>query len=53
MLTQLGRKADLAVARGTDAVHGAAHATVRHLRRIAGAVSTALGDVAREATHLV
>jgi hypothetical protein len=53
MLTELGRKGDVALTRGTDAAHEAVHATVLHLRRIVGAVSVALGRVTREAQDLV
>jgi hypothetical protein len=53
MLTELGRRVDVALTRGTDAAHEAVHATVVHLRRIVGAVSVALGRVTREAQDLV
>jgi hypothetical protein len=53
MLTELGRRGDVALTRGTDAAHEAVHATVLHLRRIVGAVSVALGRVTREAQDLV
>jgi hypothetical protein len=53
MFAEWGRKADAALARGTDAFHEAVHATVLHLRRIVGAVSVALGRVQREAKDLV
>ena len=41
MLAELGRRADAALRRGTDAVGEAVHATVLHARRIVGAVSVA------------
>ena len=53
MLTELGRRGDVALTRGADAAHEAAHATVLHLRRVVGAVSVALGRVTREAQDLV
>ena len=53
MLTELGRRGDVALTRGADAAHEAVHATVLHLRRIVGAVSVALGRVTREAQDLV
>jgi hypothetical protein len=53
MFAEWGRTADAALARGADAAHEALHATVLHLRRIAGAVSVALGRVKREAHDLV
>jgi hypothetical protein len=53
MLTELGRRADSALTRGTDAAHEAVRATALHLRRIVGAVSLALGRVTREAQDLV
>lgn len=52
MLGELGRKADAALRRGTDAVGEAAHATVVHLRRIAGAVTVAATRVTRETKDL-
>lgn len=52
MLAELGRRADAALTRGTDAAHEAAHATVVHLRRIAGAVSVALTRVTKETRDL-
>ena len=52
MLAELGRRADAALTRGTDAVHEAAHATVVHLRRITGAVSVALTRVTKETRDL-
>jgi hypothetical protein len=38
--------------RGSDAVHEAVHATVLHVRRIAGAVSVAVARVRRETQDL-
>ncbi|WP_123024244.1 hypothetical protein [Mycolicibacterium stellerae] len=52
MLAELGRRADAALTRGTDAAHEAAHATVLHLRRIVGAVSVALTRVTKETRDL-
>ncbi len=52
MLAALGRRADAAVARGTDAAREAAHSTVVHLRRIVGAVSVALTRVTNETRDL-
>lgn len=52
MLAELGRRADATLTRGTDAAHEAAHATVVHLRRIAGAVSVALTRVTKETRDL-
>jgi hypothetical protein len=53
MLAELGCRADAALTRGTDAAHEAVHATVVHLRRIAGSVSVALTRVTRETQDLV
>ncbi|RDH79676.1 hypothetical protein DVS77_05565 [Mycolicibacterium moriokaense] len=53
MFAELGRKADAAVTRGTDAAHEAVHATALHVRRIGGAVSVALRKVTGEARDLV
>jgi hypothetical protein len=53
MLAEIGRRADFALTRATDVVHGRAHATVLHLRRIVGAVSVAVVRVKREAEDLV
>jgi hypothetical protein len=53
MLTELGRRGDVALTRGVDAAHDAVHATVLHLRRIVGAVTVALGRVTRETQDLV
>lgn len=53
MLAELGRRADLALTRGTGAAHEAAHVTVLHLRRIVGALSQAVLRVKREAEDLV
>jgi len=52
MLGDIGRTADVALARGTDTAHEAVHATVVHLRRIVGAISGAAARVAREAQNL-
>jgi hypothetical protein len=52
MLAELGRSADAALKRGTDAVGEAVHATVVHVRRIVGAVSTAAARVKRETQDL-
>ena len=52
MLGELGRRADAALTRGTDAAHEAGHATVVHLRRIVGAVSVALTRVTKETRDL-
>jgi hypothetical protein len=52
MLAELGRRADAALTRGSDAVHEAVHATVLHVRRIAGAVSVAVTRVRRETQDL-
>lgn len=52
MFAELGRKADAALKRGTDAIGEAVHATVVHVRRIAGAVSTAAVRVKRETQDL-
>ena len=52
MLAELGRRADAALARGADAAHEAVHATVVHVRRIAGAVSEALTRVTKETRDL-
>jgi hypothetical protein len=53
MLAELGRRADAALMRGTDAAREVVHATVVHLRRIAGSVSVALTRVTRETQDLV
>lgn len=53
MLAELARRADVALERGTDVAYEGVHATVLHLRRIAGAVSMALVRVTREAEDLV
>ncbi|HKV22541.1 MAG TPA: hypothetical protein VJR50_26190 [Mycobacterium sp.] len=53
MLAELGRRADAALRRGTDAIGEAVHVTVLHARRIAGAVSVAAFRVKREAEDLV
>ena len=53
MLGDLGRRADAALRRGTDAVAEAVHATVLHARRIVGAVSEAAVRVKRETEDLV
>lgn len=52
MLAELRRRADAAMTRGSDAVHEAAHVTVLHVRRIAGAVSVAAARVRRETQDL-
>jgi hypothetical protein len=52
MFAELGRKADAALTRGTDALHEAAHATVLHARRIVGAVAGAAIRVRRETQDL-
>ena len=52
MLAELGRRADAALTRGTDAAHEAAHATVFYLRRIVGAVSGAVTRVTHETRDL-
>jgi hypothetical protein len=52
MLAELGRRADAALTRGSDAVQEAVHATVLHVRRIAGAVSVAVTRVRRETQDL-
>ena len=52
MLAELGRRADAALTRGTDAAHEAAHATAVHLRRIVGAVSVAVTRVTKETRDL-
>jgi hypothetical protein len=53
MLADLGRGADAAITKGADAAREAVHATVLHLRRIAGALSEAVGRVSRETQDLV
>jgi hypothetical protein len=53
MFAELGRRADAALRRGTDAVGEALHVTVLHARRVAGAVSVAAFRVKREAEDLV
>ena len=53
MLADLGRGADAAITKGADAAREAVHATVLHLRRIAGALSEAVGRVTRETHDLV
>lgn len=53
MLAELGRRADVALTRGTDAAHEAAHVTVLQVRRIAGALAEAVLRVKREADDLV
>lgn len=53
MLTDLGRGADAAIAKGADAAREAVHTTLLHLRRIAGALSEAVGRVTRETRDLV
>ena len=53
MLGELGRRGDAALARGADAAQEAAHATTLYLRRIVGAVSTALARVTQESRDLV
>jgi hypothetical protein len=53
MLADLGRRADAAVRRGTDAAGEAVYATVLHARRIVGAVSVAANRVKRETKDLV
>jgi len=52
MFAELGRRADAAVRRGTDALHEAVHATVLHVHRIVGAVSGAVVRVKRETQDL-
>ena len=52
MLAKLGRRAGVALTRGSDAVHEAVHATVLHVRRIAGAVSVAAARVRHETQDL-
>ena len=52
MLAELGRRADAALTRGTDAAHEAAHATVLYLRRIVGAVTGAATRVTHETRDL-
>jgi hypothetical protein len=52
MLAALGRRADAALTRGTDAAHEAAHATVLYVRRIVGAVSGAATRVTHETRDL-
>ncbi len=52
MFAELGRKADAACKRGTDAIGEAVHATVVHVRRIVGAVSTAAIRAKRETQDL-
>jgi hypothetical protein len=53
MLAELGRRADAALRRATDAVGEAGYATVLHARRIVGAVSVAANRVKRETEDLV
>jgi hypothetical protein len=53
MLADLGRGADAAITKGADAAREAVHATVLHLRRIAGALSEVVGRVTRETQDLV
>jgi hypothetical protein len=53
MLAEMGRRADAALTRGTDAAHEAVRATVLHARRIVGAVSLAVNRVGRETQDLV
>ena len=52
MLAELGRRADAALERGTDAVTEAVHVTGLHVRRIAGVMSEAVGRLRREAHDL-
>ncbi len=52
MLAELGRRADAALTRGTDAAHEVTHATVFYLRRIVGAVSGAATRVTHETRDL-
>ena len=52
MLAELGRRADAALTRGTDAAHDAAHVTGLYLRRIVGAVSGAVSRVTHETQDL-
>lgn len=52
MLAKWGRKADAALARGTDTAHEAAHTTVLHVQRIAAALTSAVTRVGREAQDL-
>ncbi|GFG62565.1 hypothetical protein MKUB_00550 [Mycobacterium kubicae] len=52
MFANLGRGAEVAVARSAFAVHQVLDTTVLHLRRIAGAVSETLTRVTREARDL-
>jgi|EndMetStandDraft_7_1072992.scaffolds.fasta_scaffold902087_2 hypothetical protein len=53
MFAELGRRADAALRRGTDAVHEAVHATVLHARRIVGTVAVAASRVKHETEDLV
>lgn len=53
MLAELGRRADVAMRRGADAVGEAVHATAIHARRIVGAVAVAATRVKRETQDLV
>ena len=52
MFAELGRRADAALRRGTDAVGEAVHVTVLHARRIVGAVAGAAFRVKRETRDL-
>ena len=52
MLAELGQATDAALERGSDVAHEAVHATVVHVRRIAGVVSSAAVRVAREVEDL-
>jgi hypothetical protein len=52
MLAELGQATDAALEQGSDIAHEAVHATVVHVRRIAGVVSAAAVRVAREIEDL-
>ncbi len=52
MFARWGRKADVVLRRGTEAVHEAVRATVVHARRIAGTVGGAATRVTRETQDL-
>lgn len=53
MLDDIARKGSATLARGSDAALEAAHTTVMHLQRMAGAISGAAGRLRREAGDLV